>query len=210
MAKLKMSKPVSTPPKKSKPRQSQSAPTSGVQKPVPPPKSQTTSTDGAKKRKKEKPQREYGATTIEDIETEYDEVAKEVKKTTTYARVVKNPQFGCAQPTKKPREEADPSGRTRSNLMTHVPEVHEAIPDKQKDQSSEKAILEVQPKDPPVIEIVSEKETEETNDTKKGEDDGEEGEKDEIVEVVENEKGEKKEDQVPVTVARDFVTDKCK
>lgn len=94
--KPKKTKPVSTPPKQSKPRQSQSAPTSGVQKPIPPLKPQAKSTGGAKKRKEEKSQREYVTTTTKDVETEYDEAVKEVKKTATYATVVKNHQSGGA------------------------------------------------------------------------------------------------------------------
>ncbi|XP_057866428.2 uncharacterized protein C13E7.07-like [Cryptomeria japonica] len=78
MTKPKKSKLVPTPLKQAKQRQSQSGPTSSVQKPIPSPKSQSTSsTGGAEKRKKEKPQRVYVATTGENIETESDKVVKE-------------------------------------------------------------------------------------------------------------------------------------
>lgn len=40
---------------------------------------------------------------------------KEVKKTTTYARVVRKPQSGGAQSSKKPRAEAEPSGRAKAS-----------------------------------------------------------------------------------------------
>lgn len=57
---------VSTPPKKTKPSKTKSAPTIGSQKPIPPPKPQTRSTDGEKKRKKGKPVRKYATITAEE------------------------------------------------------------------------------------------------------------------------------------------------
>ncbi|XP_059073325.1 uncharacterized protein LOC131874100 [Cryptomeria japonica] len=322
MAKPKKSKSVSTPPKQSKTRQSQSVPTSGVQKFVPPPKPQTTSTSGAKKRNKEKPTRKYVA--VEE-ETQSDEEIKEVKKTSTYVRVVKKPQFSGAQLSKKPRAETESSKRARvgkkqkskldetlksdkvertyevvppmtlkqvidevlkdGNMClytmkffddkdqraiekvvvqymdiyskmkslkrqiqflidqridvnpthddthsedqshdTFVLEVHEASPDKKKDQSSKKAIAKGKSndqttiddvdaandisdeaeQDPPVIKVVLEKATEETIDVDKGEDDGHDAS------VEGEEKGEEKSDQAPTTVARDTVIDKGK
>ncbi|XP_059073117.1 uncharacterized protein LOC131873950 [Cryptomeria japonica] len=112
MEKPKKSKFISTPPKQSKPKQSQPTPTFDVQKFVPPPKSQSTSTGGAGKRKKEKPTRKY-ITTKEETET--DEKVGEVKKTTTYARLVRKPQTGGAQSTKKPRAEAKSSEKARES-----------------------------------------------------------------------------------------------
>ncbi|XP_059068979.1 uncharacterized protein LOC131859358 [Cryptomeria japonica] len=82
---------------------------------VPPPKPQANSTGATKKRKKEKPQREYVAPTTKDVETKFDEAVREVKKIATYARVVKKPQSSRAQPTKKPRTEAEQYGRPKSS-----------------------------------------------------------------------------------------------
>lgn len=83
-----------------------------MQKPVPPPKPQTKSTDGAEKRKKEKLTKKYVAT---EEEIEPDKEVREVKKTSTYDRVVKKPQSGGAPLTKKPRAEAKPSSRARAS-----------------------------------------------------------------------------------------------
>ncbi|XP_059073722.1 uncharacterized protein LOC131874389 [Cryptomeria japonica] len=94
-------------------------------KPVPPPKPQTKSTGGDEKRKKGKTQREYVAVTIEE-ETKSNEAVKEVKKTTTYARVVKKPQSGGAQLSKKPRTKAEPSGRARLRKKPKY-ELHKAL-----------------------------------------------------------------------------------
>ncbi|XP_059075147.1 uncharacterized protein LOC131875135 [Cryptomeria japonica] len=79
MVKLKKTKPVSTP-KQTKPRKNQFAPTSGVQNHISPSKPQAKSIGGVDKRKKEKPQREYVATTTEDVETKSNEAVKEIKK----------------------------------------------------------------------------------------------------------------------------------
>ncbi|XP_057830558.1 uncharacterized protein LOC131041464 [Cryptomeria japonica] len=111
MAKPKKSKPVSTPLKQPKSRQSQSEPTSYMEKAVPPPKSQSTSSGGAKKRKKEKPTRKYVAT---EEENESDDGVREVKKTTRYARVVKKSPSSEAQPTKKPKTQSESSGKARA------------------------------------------------------------------------------------------------
>ncbi|XP_057820306.2 uncharacterized protein LOC131033178 [Cryptomeria japonica] len=124
--KPKNSKSVSTPPKKTKPRQSQSTPTSGAQKPIPPPKQQSKSTSGAKKRKKEKPQRENVPAIAEDVETKFDEAVREVKKTTAYVRVVKKSQSTGAQPTKKPRTEVESSDRARASKKQNF-ELDEAL-----------------------------------------------------------------------------------
>ncbi|XP_059073825.1 uncharacterized protein LOC131874459 [Cryptomeria japonica] len=203
----KKTKSVSTPPKQSKPRQSQSAPTSGVQKPILLPKPQAKPTGRVEKRKKEKPQREYVEAIAKDIETESDEVVKEVKKIATYARVVRKPQSGGAQSTKKPRTEVEPSGRARANKKQKF-ELDEDLKsgkvkvdvDQRVDNSGEAKQA------PSVIEVVSEKAVEETVDAEKGEDDG----KDVSAKVVGKEKGEEKDYQAPVTVARDTLADKGK
>ncbi|XP_057851515.1 uncharacterized protein LOC131061720 [Cryptomeria japonica] len=210
MVKPKKAKLVSTPPKQSKPRQSQSTPTSGVQKPIPSPKPQAKSTSGAKKRKKEKSQREYVAATAEDVENESDEMVKEVKKTTTYARVVKKPQFDGAQPTKKSKSEVEQSGRARASKKQNS-KSDEALKsikvevvddsDNANDNNSNEVV-----QDPPVVEVVLEKAVEESIDGEKGKDDAEKGEddgKDASAEVAGKEKGEDKDDQAPVTMARD-------
>lgn len=87
---------------------------------------------------------------------------------------------------------------------TSIKDIHVTIPDKQKDQSSEKATLKEKPgvqttdnindfgatiQDPLAIKVVSEKTTEETMNMDKDKDDGEKGEKDEIAD---KEKGEEK------------------
>ncbi|XP_057839638.2 uncharacterized protein LOC131049594 [Cryptomeria japonica] len=87
-----------------------------MQKPIPPPNSQSTSsTGGAEKRKKEKRQRVYVVANTEDIDKEFDETAREVKKTTTYARMVKKPQFGGVKQTKKSRIEPESSGKAKES-----------------------------------------------------------------------------------------------
>ncbi|XP_059066473.1 uncharacterized protein LOC131857773 [Cryptomeria japonica] len=57
---------------------------------------------------------------------ESDEGVKELKKTTTYVKVVKKPQSDGSQLTKKPRTEAEPSGRPRSNIKSKS-ELDEAL-----------------------------------------------------------------------------------
>ncbi|XP_059070495.1 uncharacterized protein LOC131860139 [Cryptomeria japonica] len=214
MVKPKKKKPVSTPPKQSKPGQSQTAPTSCAQKPTPPPKPQSKSTGGAEKRKNENYQREYVVATVGD-ETESDEAVKEVKKTATYARGVKKPQSGGAQSSARARvrkkhksklDEAMKSNKVEDQSSENgVPEEHTSVhtivddPNNANIDTSGEVVL-----DPLVIEVISKKVAEEIDDAEKGEDDG----KGESVEVPEKEKGEKKEDQCLVTVARDIVVDK--
>ncbi|XP_059077885.1 uncharacterized protein LOC131876484 [Cryptomeria japonica] len=214
MENSKKTKPFSTSSKKSKPREFWSAPTFDVQKTSPPPKPQSTPTSGVEKRKKEKPQRVYVAATTEDIETKFDEVVKEVKKTTTYAIVVKKPH---------PDQRIDVNLEEPSH-ETPILEVHKVVLDKKKDQSPKKAILKGQSNDQtpvdddsanvdifgdivqelPVIEVISEKEAKEIVEVEKGKD----GDKDESAEV--GDKGEKEKDHALVTVARDVVLTKEK
>ncbi|XP_057824764.2 uncharacterized protein LOC131036794 [Cryptomeria japonica] len=210
MVKPKKSKPISTPPKQFKPRQSQFAPTSGIQKPIPPPKPQAKSTGGVEKRKKEKPQRDYIAETIEDIETKSDEAVKE------------RYDVNLADDDTQPKEKSQ---------AKFIPKVHATILDKKKDQSSKKTMLAGKSndqtivaddpynanadnsseaiQDPPMIKCVSDKENEEKVDAEKGEDDVEKDEKDASEEVVGKDKGEE-DDQASMIGARDTVAVKGK
>lgn len=66
----------------------------------------------------------YVSATAEDIETKFDEVVKEVKKTATYTRVVKKPQsYGVSQ-SKKSRVEPKSSekGRERKKKKSEIDE----------------------------------------------------------------------------------------
>lgn len=83
------------------------SPSSSALKPLNSPKLQAQLHDRALKRKKEKPHRVYVTTLVEEEEIEYDEVVKEVKKSTKTARVVKKKPSSEGKPNKNPRSKVE-------------------------------------------------------------------------------------------------------
>lgn len=97
-------KSISPLPKQAKSKQSKSSPISVAQKVVPPPKPQSSSIFVVEKKKKEKPMRKY---VVVEEEIESDEEVREVKKTATYARVVRKPLSSEVPPVKKAKTQGD-------------------------------------------------------------------------------------------------------
>ncbi|XP_059068208.1 uncharacterized protein LOC131858776 [Cryptomeria japonica] len=118
----KQAKQVSPPPKQDKAKQSKFAPISDVQKPIPPPKPQSSSTGEDEKKNKEKSVRKY---VIVEEETKSDEEVREVKKLSTYARVVKKPLSNEAPPAKKAKTQGEPSSKMKADKKKS--EIDEAL-----------------------------------------------------------------------------------
>ncbi|XP_059077155.1 uncharacterized protein LOC131876267 [Cryptomeria japonica] len=113
MVKPKEAKPQTPPPK---PRYTRSStPSSDSQIPPNSPKPQAHPSDGVVKRKKEQPHRVYVEAPVKEEETKSDEVVKEVKKSTTSARVVKRKLLDEGKPSKKPRDEVEIWNNTQAS-----------------------------------------------------------------------------------------------
>ncbi|XP_059070548.1 uncharacterized protein LOC131860187 [Cryptomeria japonica] len=191
---------VPTPSKQAKVKQSKSAPNSGVQKSAPPRKPQSTSTDGIEKRKKEKYTRKYVAT---KEETESDEEVREVKKTTTFARVVRKTVSGDASFAKKLKTQGEQSSRTRIDLVER--EIVDDTTDNQAVGNSDEPT-----QDPPKIEIIVEIIATELSEAGKGEGDGEKGEEVVKTKKAVKEKGEEKTNEALVIMTKAIIPDKGK